>query len=91
MRGSERDAVVRALLDAGADKDLANRDDGATPLLRLAAGWGSDAVVRALLGADADKNLAKNDGATPLFIAAQNGTTRSCARCSTPAPTRTSR
>ena len=47
------DAVVRALLDAGADKDLAD-NDGATPLF-VAAENGHGAIVRALLDASADK------------------------------------
>ena len=46
-------AVVRALLDAGADKDLAN-NVGATPLF-FAAQMGREAIVRALLDAGADK------------------------------------
>ena len=65
------DAIVRALLDAGADKDLAAHD-GATPLF-IAADNGHDAVVRALLDAGAGKDLADNGGVTPLFIAAQEG------------------
>ena len=44
---------MRALLDAGADKDLA-KNTGATPLY-IAAQNGHDAVVRALLDAGADK------------------------------------
>ena len=47
------DAVVRALLDAGADKDLAN-NDGVTPLM-AAAPHGHVTVARALLDAGADK------------------------------------
>ena len=65
------DAVVRALLDAGADKDLAN-NDGATPLF-IAAHDGHDAIVRTLLGAGADKDRASNDGYTPLMAAAAFG------------------
>ena len=67
------DAVVRVLLDAGADKDLA-ANDGCTPLF-IAAQNGHDAVVRALLDAGADKDLARNDGTTPLMIATQMGHT----------------
>ena len=65
------DAVVRALLDAGADKDLA-KNTGSTPLY-IAAQEGHDVVVHALLDAGADKNLARHDGATPLITAAQKG------------------
>ena len=46
---------VRALLDAGADKNLAD-NDGDTPLF-TAAQNGHDAVVRTLLDAGADKDL----------------------------------
>ena len=70
------DAIVRALLGAGADKDLA-KNNGDTPLF-IAAGFGHDAIVRALLDAGADKDLATNDGATPLFIACQTNSTESC-------------
>ena len=62
---------MRALLDAGADKDHA-ANDGCTPLY-IAAQNGHDAVVRTLLDAGADNDLATNDGATPLFMAAQEG------------------
>ena len=65
------DLVVRTLLDAGADKDLA-KNNGCTPLL-IAAEKGHDAVVRTLLDAGADKDLAMNDGATPLLVAAWKG------------------
>ena len=51
--GNGHDAVVRALLDAGADKDLA-MNDGATPLM-FAAQNGHVTVARALLDAGADK------------------------------------
>ena len=62
---------MRTLLDAGADKDLA-QNVGANPLY-IAAQNGHDAVVRALLDAGADKDLAAHVGATPLFVAAQEG------------------
>ena len=52
------DAVVRALLDAGADKDLM-KNNGGTPL-HVAAAMGHDAVVRALLDAGADKTATCN-------------------------------
>ena len=64
------DAVVRALLDAGADKDL--KVNGCTPLY-FAATKGYDTVVRTLLDAGADKDLANNDGATSLYTAAHRG------------------
>ena len=65
------EAVVSALLAAGADKN-AVRQDGATPL--CAAAWfGHKAVVSALLAAGAEKNAQAQDGATPLILAARNG------------------
>ena len=64
-------AIVRALLDAGADTDLA-ANDGGNPLY-IAAYYGHEAIVRTLLDAGAGKDLADNDGATPLFVAAENG------------------
>ena len=64
------DAVVRALLDAGADKEIA-RNDGTTALF-IAAQVGHDACVRALLDAGADTDHALNR-TTPLYIAAFHG------------------
>ena len=69
IRGDE--AVVRALIEAGADVNLA-RDIGATPLY-IAAQKGHEAVVRALIEAGADVNKARDTGATPLFTAAEKG------------------
>ena len=51
--------VVRLLLDAGADKTLADNWDK-TALIRASV-HGRDEVVRLLLDAGADKNLAHND------------------------------
>ena len=59
-------AIVRALLNAGADKDLA-ANGGATPL-HAAAQNGHAAVVRALLDAGADKTV-QCRGLTALDIA----------------------
>ena len=50
------DAVVSALVAAGADKNAATQS-GATPLF-MAAENGHEAVVSALVGAGADKNAA---------------------------------
>ena len=61
------DAVVRMLLDAGADKDLAT-NDGCTPL-HIAAERGNAAVVRALLDAGADKTMCMFSGQTALDLA----------------------
>ena len=66
-----RIAVVRALLDASADKDQV-KNTGATSLL-VAAQNGHLKVVQALLGAGANIDQAMHHGATPLFAAAQNG------------------
>ena len=71
MAQEGHDAIVRALLDAGADKALTN-NLGATAL-HIAAGKGHEAVVRMLLGAGADKELATNNGYTPLIVAAVSG------------------
>ncbi|MGY1669151.1 ankyrin repeat domain-containing protein [Geodermatophilus sp. SYSU D00710] len=62
---------IEALIDAGADPDLAN-DEGATPLY-LASSDGDAAVVRALLerGADADRALPSGDA--PLLAASFDG------------------
>ena len=65
------EAVVSALLAAGADNNAA-RQDRATPLY-IAAEKGHEAVVSALLASGADKNAALQTGATPLAVAARNG------------------
>ena len=62
------EAVVKALIEAGADVNKA-RDDGWTPLY-TAASNGHEAVVKALIEAGADVNKADNDGKTPLYMAA---------------------
>jgi ankyrin repeat protein len=67
------EAMVRALIEAGAGVNKA-RDDGATPLL-IAAQRGHEAVVRALIEADADVSKARADGVMPLYMAAQKGHT----------------
>ena len=69
IRGDE--AVVRALIEAGADVNLA-RGIGATPLY-IAAHNGQEAVVRALIELGADVNQASDDGTTPLCVAALEG------------------
>ena len=61
--------VVRALLSAGADKDLAD-NSGVTPLC-IAAHDGHVSIVRALLDAGADKSIATNNGNTPMSLAAE--------------------
>ena len=59
--------VVRLLLEAGSDKNLAD-DHGATALI-VASNQGHIDVVRLLLEAGADKNLANNGGRTALTLA----------------------
>ena len=63
--------VVRALCEAGADKDYA-RGDGATALW-CAAAEGHPAIVRLLCGVGADKDRATLSGTTPLFAACEEG------------------
>ena len=63
--------VVRLLLEAGADKDLA-AEDGNTALQE--ASWrGHLAVVRELLAAGADKNVVWQDSLTALHWASASG------------------
>ena len=64
------EAIVRLLLEAGADKE-AKDNDGFTPLINAAYN-GHEAVVRLLLEAGADKEAKDNDG-DPLIIAAMSG------------------
>eukprot|EP00982_Pelagococcus_subviridis_P015521 31407-Pelagococcus_subviridis.AAC.5 len=65
------EAVVRALIEAGADVNKAN-DNGTTPLF-IAAQKGHEAVVKALMEAGAVVNKADNHGGTPLHGTARNG------------------
>ena len=89
--GTTRSCACATLLDAGADKDLA-MNGTAPPRCSSPPGL---ADVRALLDAGAGKDLAMlttaQERTTLLSSQPITGTTRSCARCSTPAPTRTSR
>ena len=68
---SGHEAVVRALIKAGADVNKAT-DIGETRLY-IAAANGNKTVVRALLELGVKVNKAKNGRMTPLFIAAQFG------------------
>ena len=64
-------AIVRLLLEAGADKD-AGKQNGITAL-QLASLYGHLGVVRLLLEAGADKDAAIQVGATAIHAAAENG------------------
>ncbi|EXA30996.1 hypothetical protein FOVG_17681 [Fusarium oxysporum f. sp. pisi HDV247] len=68
-RGDE--AIMRLLLDQGADTEAADKD-GRTPLLTAAA-WGHEATVRLLLDRVAYTEAADKDGRTPLWWAALKG------------------
>ena len=69
------DAVVRLLLEAGADKEAKNKD-GITPLM-AAARSGREAIVQRLLEAGADAEAKDNDlfGKTAFYYARKNGHT----------------
>ena len=62
------EAMVRALIEAGADVNKA-MNDAVTPLI-IAAQNGHEAVVRALIEAGADVNKVWGNGVTPLLVAA---------------------
>ena len=64
-------AVVRCLVESGADKDRAT-DDGVSPLY-VASQNGHLDIVRCLVGAGADKYKALDDGTLPVHIASYNG------------------
>ena len=68
------EAVVRALIEAGADVNKAEAR-GVTPLY-IAAQNGFEAVLRALIEAGADINQVAVNGSTPLSVSmllARNG------------------
>lgn len=65
------DNVVRALLHAGADPDLADAR-GNTPL-HVAAASGYDGVTRKLLAAGADAGLRNRHGLRPIDLALRGG------------------
>jgi len=71
LEGSED--TVRALLAEGVDAN--HRDQGGSPLLRVAAVWGHEGIVEALLDYGADPEARGSDGGTALMSAAFFGRT----------------
>jgi ankyrin repeat protein len=63
--------VVKVLIDAGVDRNLA-RDDGTHPLL-VASEYGHEQVVAVLLKSGVDIDRARDDGWTALHVACQHG------------------
>jgi ankyrin repeat protein len=64
--------IASALVQAGANVNLANRLNAVTPLL-IASNTGNAAILDLLLKAGADANLANSHGTTPLMLAAASG------------------
>ncbi len=68
----ENPAMVKTLLDAGADPALKTRNGFLAPL-HLAAQTGNASVIRALLEGKASVDERSETGSTPLMIAAASG------------------
>jgi len=64
--------MVKALIEAGANVDIARPEDGVTPLY-MAAKKGHLGMVKALIEAGANVDQATEGGLTPLHMAAQKG------------------
>jgi len=64
--------IASALVQAGANVNVANRLNAVTPLL-IASNTGNAAILDLLLKAGADANLANSHGTTPLMLAAASG------------------
>ena len=67
-----RAGICSTLLKYGAKADAREHSHGATPLA-VACQNGHQRVVAVLLGAGADVNAQRDDGATPIFVASQEG------------------
>ncbi|HWS88280.1 MAG TPA: ankyrin repeat domain-containing protein [Pyrinomonadaceae bacterium] len=65
--------VVKALIDAGADLDIRNKEQGATALWLATVECRNADIVRLLVGAGADASLKSRDGDTPLQSATRRG------------------
>ena len=62
-------AVIRELLEAGADVNVVDRESEKKTPLHIAAGRGSSEVVKALLDAGADVKKKSEEGMTALHCA----------------------
>ncbi|CAI8029606.1 Protein VAPYRIN [Geodia barretti] len=65
--------IVRLLIEAKAQLNIQEKEDGATAL-HLAAQEGKADVVRLLTEAGAQLDIQRTDGTTPLFILPVKGT-----------------
>lgn len=74
-RGEAEVGQVRALLEYGADTEIAEHLHGNTAL-HTAAAYGREDLARILLDGGADPNSRNHSGATPLHAAAEKGTAK---------------